>query len=89
MDFITNPVYVLSVLCFMVILSVYAGKTKIGKQLGGAALLVILFTAVIANFIELRLLTPALSRVTNSVIVSFRIVACNSTSGRRGCRSVQ
>ena len=50
MDFITNPVYVLSVLCFMVILSVYAGKTKIGKQLGGAALLVILFTAVISNF---------------------------------------
>tara|TARA_B100000575_G_scaffold178855_1_gene143433 strand:- start:3614 stop:4711 length:1098 start_codon:yes stop_codon:yes gene_type:complete len=34
----------------MVVLSVYAGKTKIGKQLGGAALLVILFTAVIANF---------------------------------------
>ena len=34
----------------MVILSVYAGKTKIGKQLGGAALLVILFTAVVANF---------------------------------------
>ena len=50
MDFITNPVYVLSVLCFMVILSVYAGKTKIGKQLGGSALLVILFTAVISNF---------------------------------------
>ena len=50
MDFITNPVYVLSVLSFMVVLSVYAGKTKIGKQLGGAALLVILFTAVIANF---------------------------------------
>ena len=34
----------------MVILSVYAGKTKMGKQLGGAALLVILFTAVVANF---------------------------------------
>mgnify|MGYP000335745298 FL=1 len=50
MDFITNPVYVLSVLCFMVILSVYAGKTKIGKQLGGSALLVILFTAAISNF---------------------------------------
>ena len=50
MGFITNPIYVLSVLCFMVILSVYAGKTKIGKQLGGAALLVILLTAVVANF---------------------------------------
>ena len=39
MDFISNPIYVLSVLCLMVILSVYAGKTKIGKQLGGAALI--------------------------------------------------
>ena len=50
MEIITNPIYVLSILCFMVILSVYAGNTKIGKQLGGAALLVILFTAVVANF---------------------------------------
>ena len=50
MEIITNPIYVLSILCFMVILSVYAGKTKIGKQLGGAALLVILFTAVVAGF---------------------------------------
>ncbi len=50
MEIITNPIYVLSILCFMVILSVYAGKTKIGKQFGGAALLVILFTAVVANF---------------------------------------
>ena len=50
MEIITNPIYVLSILCFMVILSVYAGKTRIGKQLGGAALLVILFTAVVANF---------------------------------------
>lgn len=48
MNFTTNPIYVLAVLCFMVILSVYAGKTKFGKQFG-AALLVILFTAVIAN----------------------------------------
>ena len=50
MEIVTNPIFVLSLLCFMVILSVYAGKTKIGKKLGGAALLVILFTAVIANF---------------------------------------
>lgn len=48
MTFISNPIYVLAVLCFMVVLAVYAGKTKFGKQLG-AALLVILFTAVIAN----------------------------------------
>lgn len=43
-----NPVYVLLVLCLMVILAVYAAKTKLGKKLG-VALLVILFTAVIAN----------------------------------------
>lgn len=48
MDFITNPVYVLALLCLMVILAVYAGKTKFGKQFG-AALLIILFTAVLAN----------------------------------------
>lgn len=48
MTFTYNPIYVLAVLCLMVILAVYAGKTKFGKQLG-AALLVILFTAVMAN----------------------------------------
>lgn len=48
MDFITDPIYVLTILCLMVILAVYAGKTKFGKQFG-AALLVILFTAVLAN----------------------------------------
>ena len=50
MQFYSNPIYVLTMLTLMVILSVYVGKTRIGKQLGGAALLVILFTAVIANF---------------------------------------
>ena len=48
MNFVTNPTYVLAVLCFMVILAVYVGKTKFGKKFG-AALLVILFTAVLAN----------------------------------------
>ncbi|MCK0179898.1 DUF819 family protein [Flavobacteriaceae bacterium S0862] len=48
MEFFSNPIYVLAVLCLMVILSVYVGKTKFGKQFG-AALLVILFTAVLAN----------------------------------------
>ena len=71
MDFITNPVYVLSVLCFMVILSVYAGKTKIGKQLGGAALLVILFTAVIANFN----LIPAASNSIELYDIIFKYIA--------------
>ena len=49
MDFIENPIYVLTVLCLMVVLSVYVGKLKWGKNLGGAALLVIVFTAIIAN----------------------------------------
>lgn len=48
MNFIQNPVYVLALLCFMVIAAVYAAKTTLGKKLG-AALLVILFTAVLAN----------------------------------------
>ncbi|MAD96371.1 MAG: hypothetical protein CMB99_03495 [Flavobacteriaceae bacterium] len=48
MNFTNNPIYILAVLCLMIILSVYAGKTKFGKKFG-AALLVILFTAVIAN----------------------------------------
>lgn len=48
MDFIENPVYVFGVLCLMVIMAVYTAKTKLGKKFG-AALLVILFTAVIAN----------------------------------------
>ena len=48
MSFFENPVYVLGVLCLMVILADYTSKTKIGKKFG-AALLVILFTAVVAN----------------------------------------
>jgi uncharacterized membrane protein len=48
MAFVENPLYVGTVLCLMVILSIYAAKTKIGRQLS-AALLVILFTAVLAN----------------------------------------
>lgn len=48
MNFVENPVYVLGVLCLMVILADYVSKTRFGKKLG-AALLVILFTAVIAN----------------------------------------
>jgi len=48
MTFIENPIYVLGILCLMVILATYVGKTKLGGKLG-AALLVILFTAVLAN----------------------------------------
>jgi len=48
MDFTTNPIYVLAVLCLMVILAETTAKTKFGKQFG-TALIVILFTAVFAN----------------------------------------
>lgn len=48
MTFIENPIYVLCVLCLMVILAHYAAGTKLGKKFG-VALLVILFTAVMAN----------------------------------------
>ena len=44
----SNTIYVLLMLCLMIILSLYVGRTKLGKQLG-SALLVILFTAIIAN----------------------------------------
>lgn len=48
MTFIENPVYVLAILCLMVLLSIQAAKTKLGGKLS-AALLVIVFTAVLAN----------------------------------------
>ena len=48
MNFIEQPIYVLSVLCFLVIAADYAANTKLGKKLG-VALLVILFTAILAN----------------------------------------
>ena len=48
MTFLENPVFVLAVLCMMVLLSVQFEKTNWGKKVG-AALLVILFTAVLAN----------------------------------------
>lgn len=43
-----NPIYVLAVLCLMVVLSLRAAKTKWGGKLG-SALLVIVFTAILAN----------------------------------------
>jgi uncharacterized membrane protein len=48
MSELNHPMYVLAVLCLMVILSVYAGKTQLGSKFG-AALLVIVFTAIVAN----------------------------------------
>lgn len=48
MEFITNPIYVLAVLFLLIILSIYAGNTRFGKQFG-PALLVIVFGAILAN----------------------------------------
>ena len=70
MDFVTNPIYVLAALCFMVLLAVYAEKFKFGKQLG-SALLVIVFTAVIANFG----LIPTASNSIELYSVIFKYVA--------------
>ena len=48
MNFTSNPIYVLMMLCLMVILAENVAKTKYGKQFG-TALIVIIFTAVLAN----------------------------------------
>ena len=58
-------------LSLMVILSVYAGKSKIGTKLGGPALLVIIFTAIIAN---LKLI-PSASNSINLYDIIFKYVA--------------
>ena len=70
MSFVSNPIYVLGMLSLMIILSIYIGKTKLGKQFG-AALLVILFTAVIAN---LKLI-PSASNSIGLYNVIFRYIA--------------
>ena len=70
MSFVSNPIYVLGTLSLMIILSIYIGKTKLGKQFG-AALLVILFTAVIAN---LKLI-PSASNSIGLYNVIFRYIA--------------
>ena len=66
----SNTVYVLLMLCLMIILSLYVGKTKLGKQLG-SALLVILFTAIIAN---LKLI-PSASNSIELYSIIFEYVA--------------
>jgi len=48
MNFTSDPIYVLAILCLLVILAETAAKTKFGKQFG-TALIVIILTAVIAN----------------------------------------
>ncbi|GGD39964.1 DUF819 family protein [Muriicola marianensis] len=48
MGIFRDPVYVLGILCLLVILSIYAGRTRVGKKLG-AALIVIVLAAILAN----------------------------------------
>ncbi len=48
MVLLQNPIYVAAVLALLVLLALYAEKTRWGKPLG-AALLVIVFTAILAN----------------------------------------
>lgn len=48
MSILHDPVYVLGILCLLVIVSTYVAKTRFGKKLG-TALIVIVFTAVLAN----------------------------------------
>ena len=71
MEFYSNPIYVLIILSLMVILSVYAGKSKIGIKLGGPALIVIVFTAIIAN---LKLI-PSASDSINLYDIIFKYIA--------------
>lgn len=85
MSFISNPIYVLAVLCFMVILAVYAGKSKWGNKFG-AALIVILFTAVLAN---LKLIPSASNSIplydgiftyVAPISIFYLLLGCNLTS---------
>ena len=48
MVLLQNPIYVAAVLALLVLLAIYAERTRLGKQLS-AALLAIVFTAVMAN----------------------------------------
>jgi uncharacterized membrane protein len=70
MDFVTNPIYVLALLCLMALVAEYAGKSKLGKPFG-SALLVILFTAVLAN---LKII-PSASNSIDLYNVIFKYVA--------------
>lgn len=69
-DFTTNPIYVLAMLCLMVVLAIHASKTKYGKQFG-AALIVILLTAIIAN---LKLI-PSASNSIELYDIIFKYIA--------------
>ncbi len=70
MNFIHDPVYVLVILCLVIVLGVYASKNKFGKKFG-AALIIILLTAVLAN---LKLI-PSASNSIDLYTTIFKYVA--------------
>ena len=70
MNFINDPVYVLVILCLVIVLGVYAAKTKLGKKFG-AALIIILLAAVLAN---LKLI-PSASNSIDLYTLIFKYVA--------------
>ena len=70
MNFTHNPVYVLTILSLAIVLGVYIAKTQFGKKFG-AALIIILLTAVLAN---LRLI-PSSSNSINLYKIIFKYIA--------------
>ena len=70
MNFTHNPVYVLTILSLAIVLGVYIAKTQFGKKFG-AALIIILLTAVLAN---LRLI-PSASNSINLYKIIFNYIA--------------
>ena len=70
MNFIHDPVYVLVILCLVIVLGVYAAKTTFGKKFG-AALIIILLAAVLAN---LKLI-PSASNSIDLYTIIFKYVA--------------
>ena len=70
MNFTNDPVYVLTILCLAIVLGIYLAKTQLGKKFG-AALIIILLTAILAN---LRLIPSASNGICLYKII-FKYVA--------------
>ena len=70
MNFTNDPVYVLTILCLAIVLGIYLAKTQLGKKFG-AALIIILLTAILAN---LRLIPSASNSIYLYEII-FKYVA--------------
>ena len=84
MGFINNPIYVLTVLSLVVILGVYVGKTKLGKHLG-AALLIIIFTALLAPDLNNNQLDEIIELVAETKIDG--VIASNTSTTRNNLKA--